>query len=100
MAVMFQGGVMLFLGLVEDSFKDKTDPTKEIKTYKINLMDTKTNEIHNISVAGKNEMLMAQIGGLKMASMVQLVFSMEYDKYALNKKQNPTKFKLVEVYPA
>lgn len=98
MAVTFQGGVMMYLGLVEDSFKDTQG--NEVKIFKVNLMDTKTNDIHQISVSGKNEVLMAQIGGLKVASMAQLTFEMKYDKYALNKKQNPTKFVLVEIYPA
>lgn len=99
MAVTFQGGVMMYLGLLQDSFKDKNTGAL-IPTFKVNLMDTQTNEIHTMPVSAKNEVLLTQINGLKMASMVQLVVVMEYDKYAVNKKQNPTKFKLAEIYPA
>lgn len=99
MAVLLSGGKMMFLGKIADSFTNK-ETGEIIELPKLNLMDTETNEIHTISVSAKNEILMEQIKGLKMASMVQVVFAIEFDKYAVAKKQNPTRFKLIEMYPA
>lgn len=97
MAVLFGGGKMMFLGLAKDTFKDKEG--KDVALLKTNLMDIETNEIHIFSVPTKNEVLVKQLQGLQMASVVKIVFALEYDKYAVNKKQNPSKFKLSEVYP-
>lgn len=98
MAVLGEGFKMMFLGLIEDSFKDKEG--KEVKLNKINVMDLTTNDIHQFSVSAKNEVLMKQIAGLKIAQSIQIIFALEFDKYAVAKKQNPSRFKVDQIYPA